>query len=111
MHRYSGGEEIPGKTRWALTRGPLLYGALGAPNPLTLHFDVEQPQDWLTPLPGPKNCLRLRGDDAHSYMAYLDIMMSRLMFIPSWKLLVERKRLCTDKKCDFPLYTLFKIHP
>lgn len=46
MHRYSGGEEIPGKTRWALTRGPL---------------------------PGPKNCLRLRGDDAHSYMAYLDI--------------------------------------
>lgn len=42
-------------------------------DPLTLHFDVEQPQDWLTPLPGPKNCLRLRGDDAHSYMAYLDI--------------------------------------
>lgn len=33
-------------------------------------------------------------------------MMSRLMFIPSWKLLVERKRLCTDKKCDFPLYTI-----
>ena len=73
MHRYSGGEEIPGKIRWALTRGPLLYGALGAPNPLTLHFDVEHPQNWLTPLSGSKNCLRLRGDNAHFYMAYLDI--------------------------------------
>lgn len=73
MHRYSGCEEIPGKTRWALTRGPLLYGALGAPNPLTLHFDVEHPQNWLTPLSGSKNCLRLRGDNAHFYMAYLDI--------------------------------------
>lgn len=28
------------------------------------------------------------------------------MFIPSWKLLVERKRLCTDKICGFPLYTI-----
>ena len=35
-------------------------------------------------------------------------MKIRKMFIPSWKLLVERKRLCTDKKCDF-LSTILKF--
>ena len=71
--KYSGGEEIPHKERWALERGPLLYAALGAPNPLTVRFDPERPEDWFTPLPGDKRTLRLKGDDIHTYMAYCDI--------------------------------------
>ena len=71
--KYSGGEEIPHKERRALERGPLLYAALGAPNPLTVRFDPERPGDWFTPLPGDKRTLRLKGDDIHTYMAYCDI--------------------------------------
>ena len=70
---YTGGEEIPHKERWAVEYGPLLYAALGAPNPLTLKFDPHRPEDWFTPQPGQKRTLSLRGDDAHEYMAYADI--------------------------------------
>ena len=73
LTKYSGGEELPGKDRWAVEYGPLLYGVLGAPNPLTVHFDPDSPEDWFTPLPGEKRTLQLRGDDQHVYMAYLDI--------------------------------------
>lgn len=31
--RYTGGEELVGKERWAVEYGPLLYAAMGAPNP------------------------------------------------------------------------------
>ena len=71
--RYTGGEQLRDCERWAVEYGPLLYAALGAPNPLTVHFDPQRPQDWFTPLPGEKRRLALRGDSAHSYMAYLDI--------------------------------------
>lgn len=71
--RYTGGEEIPNCERWAVEYGPLLYAALGAPNPMTLTFDPENVQDWLTPLPGEKRRMRLKEDMHHTYMAYLDI--------------------------------------
>ena len=71
--RYTGGEQLRDCERWAVEYGPLLYAALGAPNPLTVRFDPQRPQDWFTPLPGEKRRLALRGDSAHSYMAYLDI--------------------------------------
>ncbi len=73
MTRYTGGEEIPHKERWALEYGPLLYAALGAPNPLTLAFDPRKPEEWFTPLAGEKRALALRGDNCHTYRAYLDI--------------------------------------
>ena len=73
MTRYTGGEEIPGKERWAVEYGPLLYGVLGAPNPLTITFDPEHPEEWFTPVPGEKRTMTIKGDTAHTYMAYLDI--------------------------------------
>ena len=73
MTKYSGGEEIPGKERWAMEYGPLLYGILGAPNPLTVHFDPTKPEEWFTPLEGAKRCIRLKDDFIHTYMAYADI--------------------------------------
>ena len=71
--RYTGGEEIPHRERWAVEYGPLLYAALGAPNPMTLSFDPEHPEEWFEPMPGEKRRLRLKKDRMHEYMAYLDI--------------------------------------
>jgi len=73
MTKYTGGEQILGKDRWAMEYGPLLYGVLGAANPLTVHFDPEKPEDWFTPIEGRKRTMRLKGDSAHIYMAYSDI--------------------------------------
>ena len=76
--RYTGGEEIPGKERFAVEWGPLLFAALGAPNPLTVRFDPERPEEWFTPVKryhpqGVRLALRLRGDDRHEYRPYMDI--------------------------------------
>ena len=71
--RYTGGEEIKTHERYAVEYGPLLYAVMGAPNPLTISFDPQKPGEWLTPLPGEKRCLALKGDQSHFYMAYLDI--------------------------------------
>lgn len=73
MTRYTGGEEIPHKERWAMEYGPLLYGVLGAPNPLTVRFDPKNPAEWFTPIPGEKRTMSIRDDNAHTMMAYLDI--------------------------------------
>ncbi len=71
--RYTGGEEIVGKDRYAVEYGPLLYAVLGAPNPLTISFDPAHPEQWLTPLDGEKRRLAIKNDPHHSYMAYADI--------------------------------------
>ena len=68
--RYTGGERIPDKERYALEYGPLLYAAMGAPNPLEVSWDPEAPEKWFTPN-GRK--LILRGDDCHEYWPYCDI--------------------------------------
>jgi DUF1680 family protein len=70
LTKYTGGEEIPHKERWAVEYGPLLYAAMGAPNPVTVTFDPARAQDWFTP-DGKK--LKLKGDDRHEYWAYKDI--------------------------------------
>ena len=70
--RYTGGEEIVGKERWALSYGPLLYAAMG-PSVVHVAWDAAHPEQWFAPLPGEKRKLRLRGDDCHEYWAYLDI--------------------------------------
>lgn len=71
MTKYTGGEEIIGKERWALEYGPLLYAVLGAPNPLTIHVDPEHPEQWLVPQKG--HMISIKGDNIHSYKAYMDI--------------------------------------
>ena len=71
--RYTGGEELKQLERWAVEYGPLLYAAMGAPNPLTVRFDPAQPESWFTPLPGTVRCLQLKDDSCHEYRAYLDI--------------------------------------
>ena len=78
--KYAGGEEIPGKERWAVEYGPLLYGALGAPNPITVRFDPAKPEAWFTPARLRREgrevaALKLKGDDCHEYRAYADIDM------------------------------------
>ena len=50
-----------------------IHGVLGAPNPLTVKYDPRKPEKWFTPLAGEKRMLALKGDQQHSYMAYLDI--------------------------------------
>lgn len=68
--RYTGGERIIDKNRYALEYGPLLYAAMGAPSPVEVSWDVKAPEKWFTPN-GKK--LRLRGDDCHEYWPYCDI--------------------------------------
>ena len=68
--RYTGGEELVGKERWAVEYGPLLYAAMGAPNPVSVAFDPEKPEKWFT-----KNGKKmiLKGDTRHEYWAYKNI--------------------------------------
>ena len=68
--KYSGGEELVGKERWAVEYGPLLYAAMGAPNPVSVAFDPEKPEKWFTKN-GKK--LILKGDTRHEYCAYKNI--------------------------------------
>lgn len=76
--KYTGGDQIMGKERWAVEYGPLLFAATGAPNPVSVRFDPADPGSWFTPLKmiGPNGtCLRLRlkSDDRHEYHAYMDV--------------------------------------
>ena len=68
--RYTGGEEKPREERWALEYGPLLYAAMGAPNPVHVRWNPHEPEKWFTPF---DKGFRLKGDDAHEYWRYLDI--------------------------------------
>ena len=68
--KYSGGEELVGMERWAVEYGPLLYAAMGAPNPVSVAFDPEKPEKWFTKN-GKK--LILKGDTRHEYWAYKNI--------------------------------------
>lgn len=68
--RYTGGEELVGKERWAVEYGPLLYAAMGAPNPVSVAFDPEKPEKWFTKN-GKK--LILKGETRHEYWAYKNI--------------------------------------
>ena len=76
--RYTGGDEIKSHERYALEYGPLLYAAMGAPNPLTVRFDPNHPEEWFEPvrnmLPGRASLrFRLKGDSCHEYWPYMDI--------------------------------------
>ena len=76
--RYTGGDEIKYHERYALEYGPLLYAAMGAPNPLTVRFDPNHPEEWFEPvrnmLPGRASLrFRLKGDSCHEYWPYMDI--------------------------------------
>ena len=71
--KYTGGEEIPGRSRWAMEHGPLLFAAMGAPNPVNVAWDPRKPEEWFTPMPGDRPRFALKGDTAHEYWAYADI--------------------------------------
>ena len=68
--RYTGGEEKPREQRWALEYGPLLYAAMGAPNPVRVRWNPREPEKWFVPF---DKGFRVVGDDAHEYWRYLDI--------------------------------------
>ena len=70
--KYSGGEEIIGKDRYAVEYGPLLYAAMGAPNPVEMNWDPAEPEKWLKPLEGRLG-FSVEGDNCHEYWAYVDI--------------------------------------
>lgn len=69
--RYTGGERTPEQERYALEYGPLLYAAMGAPNPVRVSWDPAAPEKWFRPGSGSK--LRLVGDETHEYWPYMDI--------------------------------------
>lgn len=76
--KYTGGDQIIGKSRYAVEYGPLLFAATGAPNPVTVAFDPADPGAWFKPAKalgkgGAQLRLRLKGDDRHEYRAYMDI--------------------------------------
>ena len=50
--------------------GPLLYAAMGAPSPVNVRWDPEEPEKWFTPAAGK---LQLAGDTCHEYWKYCDI--------------------------------------
>jgi len=68
--RYTGGERIPDKERYALEYGPLLYAAMGAPSPVEVSWDPEKPEAWFTPQGGK---LYIKDDACHEYWPYCDI--------------------------------------
>lgn len=70
--RYTGGEQIVGKERYAMEYGPLLYAAMGAPNPVTVRWDPAEPEKWFEES-GKKGIFNLREDGAHEYWPYCDI--------------------------------------
>ena len=70
--KYTGGEELVGKDRYALEYGPLLYAAMG-PSIVHVAWDVEHPEDEFEPIPGEKRKFRMKHDNAHEYWAYIDI--------------------------------------
>ena len=71
--RYTGGEELPHRERWAMEYGPLLYAAMGTPNPVRVSWDPRDPAAWFERLPGDRPRFALKGDNAHEYWAYADI--------------------------------------
>lgn len=71
MTKYTGGEELVGKERWAMEYGPLLYAAMG-PSVVHLHWDPRRPVKYLKRLPGSLR-FRIEGDSAHEYWPYIDI--------------------------------------
>jgi len=69
--KYTGGEELPGKERYAVEYGPLLYAAMG-PSVVHVSWDPAHPEKWLKKIPGERK-FRIKGDTAHEYWAYIDI--------------------------------------
>ena len=69
--KYTGGEELPGKERYAIEYGPLLYAAMG-PSVVHVAWDPAHPEKWLKKIPGSRK-FRIEGDTAHEYWAYIDI--------------------------------------
>lgn len=67
---YTGGERLLGKERYAVEYGPLLYAAMGAPSPVNVRWNPEEPEKWFTPADGK---LQLAGDTCHEYWKYCDI--------------------------------------
>ncbi|MDD3334193.1 MAG: glycoside hydrolase family 127 protein [Eubacteriales bacterium] len=70
---YRGGERKPDEDRCALEYGPLLYAAMGAPNPVQVHWNAHEPEKWFIPIAGEKRRLKLAGDTTHEYWAYCEI--------------------------------------
>ncbi len=68
---YTGAEQVYGKKRFAVEYGPLLYAALGAPNPVALSWDVTKPEEEL--VPAKNGIFEIKSDPAHCYMPYVDI--------------------------------------
>ena len=69
--RYTGAERVPEQERYALEYGPLLYAAMGAPNPILVSWDPERPEKWFRAANNGK--LQLLGDSMHEYWPYCDI--------------------------------------
>lgn len=70
--RYTGGEELVGKDRYALEYGPLLYAAMG-PSIVHVNWDVAHPEAEFEHMEGAKRKLRMTHDNQHEYWAYIDI--------------------------------------
>ena len=71
--KYTGGEALPHRERWAMEYGPLLYAAMGAPNPVIVSWDPRKPEAWFEKLPGERPRFAVKGDSSHEYWAYADI--------------------------------------
>ena len=56
---------------YALEYGPLLYAAMGAPNPVRVSWDPARPEKWFRAASNGK--LQLLGDSMHEYWPYCDI--------------------------------------
>ncbi len=68
--KYTGGERLPDNDRYALEYGPLLYAAMGAPGPVDVAWNADEPERWFVE-DGKR--LLLREDNCHEYWPYCDI--------------------------------------
>ncbi len=88
--RYTGGEQRPGEGRYALEYGPLLYAAMGAPNPVQVSWNPKEPEAWFD-LEKEGGKLKLKGDIIHEYWPYCDILDEPFSVYPVVKTKIEKE--------------------
>ncbi len=76
-NRYTGADQLPGRTRYSILYGPILYAAVGATTvALPTDFDPEHAGDSMDPLPEAPLHYHLRG-------------LPDITFVPYWQVATE----------------------
>lgn len=82
--RYSGADQIPGRTRYSIEYGPILYAAVGSDRAeLPSGFAPGNPSEQWEPVPGAPLHYRIRGQDGLTLMPYWQVSREPFTCFPS----------------------------